>query len=178
MQGKAIVIVAHAIVKRFEDPTLAAGYDRFEIAARPKLAQLLQQAMDYSLFCREEIATLGKDAKNKAVSTGIRSIYTRRCPAYDAKARGTTLFPEKIHMSWQDFSDAIKSDHTRIVTFTREVDEMLKKLGDPALEKQVRDYVKSCPAGVSEAHNRLTAILDEREREKSKATATATGEAQ
>ena len=164
MQGKAIVIVAHAIVKRFEDPTLAAGYDRFEVAARPKLAQLLQQSMDYVLFCREEIATLGKDAKNKAVSTGIRSIYTRRCPAYDAKARGTTLFPEKIPMSWQDFADAIKSDHTRVVTYSREIDEMLKKIGDAALDKQVREYIKSYPAGVSEAHNRLSAILEEREK--------------
>lgn len=164
MQGKAIVIVAHAIVKRFEDPTLAAGYDRFEIAARPKLAQLLQQAMDYSLFCREEVASLGKDAKNKAVSTGIRSIHTRRCPAYDAKARGTTLFPEKIPMSWHDFADAIKNDHTRIATFTREIDEMLKRISDPTLEKHVRDYIKSYPAGVSEAHNRLSAILEEREK--------------
>lgn len=172
MQGKAIVIVAHAIVKRFEDPTVAAGYDRFEVAARPKLAQLLQQSMDYSLFCREEVAALGKDAKNKAVSTGIRSIFTRRCAAYDAKARGTTLFPEKIPMSWQDFADAIKNDHMRVVTYSREIDEMLKKIADPALEKQVREYIKSYPAGVSEAHNRLSAILEEREKTTDKGEAT------
>ena len=164
MKGKAIVIVAHTIVKRFEDPTLPSGYDRFEIAARKQLAQLLTQWVDYVLFCREDVTPLGKDAKNKAVTTGVRYAYTRRMPAYDAKARGTTQFPDKISLSWAEFNAAIKNDAGRLVALTREINEMLVKLADKDLEKEVRGYIKDYPSGVSEAHNRLVAILEEREK--------------
>ena len=164
MKGKAIVIVAHTIVKRFEDPTLPSGYDRFEIAARKQLAQLLTQWVDYVLFCREDVTPLGKDAKNKAVTTGVRYAYTRRMPAYDAKARGTTQFPDKISLSWAEFNAAIKNDAGRLVALTREINEMLVKLADRDLEKEVRGYIKDYPSGVSEAHNRLVAILEEREK--------------
>jgi hypothetical protein len=164
MKGKGVVIVAHTVVKRFEDPTLPSGYDRFEIAARKQLAQLLTQWVDYVLFCREDVTPLGKDAKNKAVTTGVRYAYTRRMPAYDAKARGTTQFPDKISLSWAEFDAAIKNDSGRLVALTREISEMLAKIADKALEKQVRDYIKDYPSGVSEAHNRLVAILEEREK--------------
>ena len=164
MRGKAIVIVAHTIVKRFEDPTLPSGYDRFEIAARKQLAQLLAQWVDYTLFCREDVTPLGKDAKNKAVTTGVRYAFTRRMPAYDAKARGTTQFPDRISLSWAEFDAAIKNDSGRLIVLTREINEMLSKIADKALEKQVRDYIKDYPSGVSEAHNRLVAILEEREK--------------
>lgn len=164
MKGKAIVVVAHTVVKRFEDPTLPSGYDRFEIAARKQLAQLLHQWMDYTLFCREDVTPLGKDAKNKAVTTGIRYAYTRRMPAYDAKARGTTQFPDKISLSWAEFAAAIKNDSGRLETLTREIDAMLLRINDKALEKEVRNYIKDYPSGVSEAHNRLVAILEEREK--------------
>ena len=164
MKGKAIVVVAHTVVKRFEDPLLPSGYDRFEIAARKQLAQLLTQWMDYVLFCREDVTPLGKDAKNKAVTTGVRYVHTRRCPSYDAKARGTTQFPDRIPLSWTEFDLAIKNDSGRVETLTREINEMLARIADKDLEKQVRGYIKDYPSGVSEAHNRLVAILEEREK--------------
>jgi AAA domain len=164
MKGKAIVVVAHTVVKRFEDPLLPSGYDRFEIAARKQLAQLLTQWMDYTLFCREDVTPLGKDAKNKAVTTGVRYAHTRRCPSFDAKARGTTQFPDRISLSWAEFDAAIKNDSGRIESLTREIDTMLAKIGDKALDKEVRSYIKDYPSGLSEAHNRLVAILEEREK--------------
>jgi hypothetical protein len=162
MQGKAIVIVAHSQVKRFDDPTVANGYDRFEVAARKQLAQLLHQWVDYTLFCREGVTPLGKGSENKAVTTGIRYAYTRRCPAFDAKARGTTLFPERVSLSWAEFSKAIHEDATRVSTLTGEINDMLERIKDVALEKEVRAYIKDYPSGISEAHNRLSAILEER----------------
>ena len=80
MQGKAIVLVAHAIVKSFNDPALPAAYDRYEIAARPKLASLLKATMDYVLFARIETVPGPAADKTKArhITTGIRTIRTRR----------------------------------------------------------------------------------------------------
>ena len=39
-----------------------------------------------------------KGKPTKATTTGERWIYTKRMPAYDAKARGTTQFPDKISL--------------------------------------------------------------------------------
>ena len=63
-----------------------------------------------------------------------------------------------------EFNAAIKNDAGRLVALTREINEMLVKLADKDLEKEVRGYIKDYPSGVSEAHNRLVAILEEREK--------------
>ena len=62
------------------------------------------------------------------------------------------------------FNAAIKNDSGRIESLTREIDSMLAKIGDKALDKEVRSYIKDYPSGLSEAHNRLVAILEEREK--------------
>jgi len=162
MKGTGIVFIAHSLVKRFDDPTTANGYDRFEVSARKQLAQLLHQWVDYTLFCREDVTPISKDAKNKAVTTGLRWAYTRRCPAFDAKARGTTLFPERFPLSWAEFMKAINEDSSRVSMLSDEINRMLKEIADPALEKEVRTYIKDYPSGLSEARNRLAAILEER----------------
>ena len=108
LRGKGIVLVSHATVKKFEDPT-GPGYERFELAARKPLAHLLRGWADYVLFAREEVIRAAEKNKPvKATTTGERWVYTRRMPAYDAKARGTSLFPEKIPLSWTAFAQAIK----------------------------------------------------------------------
>src|SRR4029077_2357973 len=71
-QGKAIALVAHMVVKRFEDPT-GPAFERFEVSCRPKLAGLLRQWVSYVLFCREEVAIAGgKNEHSRAVTTNTR----------------------------------------------------------------------------------------------------------
>jgi hypothetical protein len=158
MAGKAIALVAHVRVSRFNDPTLPEGYDRFELAARPNIAGLLEQRADYHLFCREEMAG---GTKGRAVSTGARFAHTRRCPAFNAKARGSTLFPEKIELSWTAFAEAIAQDESRGADMRKEVDRMCAEMADGPLTAKVSGFLKEKPAAIVEAHTRVLALYQE-----------------
>lgn len=161
-QGKTVIFVAHAMVKKFEDPTVVGGYERFEVGCRPKLAGLLRQWSDYVLFCREDVTIAAEKNKGqKARTTGARYMYTRRCPAWDAKARGSTLFPERIALSWSEFMKEVKNDEGRTKALEAEIGTMLAELADEALSRQVRGYIKEHPDMLSEAHNRVLARLEE-----------------
>ncbi len=161
LKGKGIILISHATVKKFEDPT-GPGYERFELACRKPLAHLLRGWADYVLFARENVTIAAEKNKPvKATTTGERWLYTRRTPAYDAKARGTMLFPEKIPLSWDEFVKAIKEDDLRGGQMQKELDVMLAEIGDKAYEKQVRDWLKGYPQGLVDAFNRVQIRLNE-----------------
>jgi hypothetical protein len=160
LQGKAIVLIAHTAVRKFDDPT-GPAYERFEPSLQPKLAGLVRQWVDYVLFCREEvIISKAKTEKTKGVTTNIRYAYTRRCPAFDAKARGSSLFPERILLGWQPLMDAIAADEARSTEMRGEIDAMLVEVGDIALTKKVTEWLRSNPTNVVETHNRVKEILE------------------
>lgn len=160
-QGKTIILVAHAQVRSFDDPT-GPKFDRFEVASLPRLAGMLRQRVDYVFFAREEVvAAKSKNQSTKATTTGVRWMYTRRTPAYDAKARGTSLFPERVLLSWADFEQAVKDDAKKSGDLENEIEAMLGEIGDAALAKEVKAYVKAYPGQIVEAHNRMTARLEE-----------------
>jgi AAA domain len=166
-QGKTIVLIAHATVKRFDDPS-GPGFDRFEISARPRLAGQLRLWSDYVLFAREEVVTAAPRGQGvKATTTGVRWLYTKRVPAYDAKSRGTMLFPDRILLGWRDFDSAVRGDTAaRPEELSREIDAMLVEIADEKLTSQVRTYVKEYPTQVVEARNRVAARLDESRKQK------------
>jgi hypothetical protein len=154
-KGVGIVFVSHAKVKTFQDPT-GPSYERFELACRQSLAGLLKGWCDYVLFARENVVVAAE--KNKAVkarTTGERWLYTKRVPAYDAKARGTVLFPEQIPLSWDEFARAIKNDGQRAEELRADLERMLSEIGDKAYEKTVHDWLKTYPPGIVDAHNRV-----------------------
>jgi hypothetical protein len=161
LRGKGIIFVAHAQVKKFEDPT-GPGYERFELACRKNIAALLKGWSDYVFFARENVtvATVEKGKPAKVSTTGERWVYTKRLPAYDAKARGTALFPDKLPLSWDEFARAVKEDDTRGDQMRGELDAMLTEIGDKAFEKTVRDWVKQYPAGLVDAFNRVQIRLN------------------
>ena len=168
LRGKGIIFVAHAAVKKFEDPT-GPGYERFELACRKPIAAMLKGWSDYVFFARENV-TLASGEKGKpvkATTTGERWIHTKRMPAYDAKARGTALFPDKIPLSWDEFARAVKDDDTRGEQMRRELEAMLIEIDDKAYEKQVRDFLATYPpdkfpSSLVDSFNRVQIRLNEK----------------
>jgi hypothetical protein len=163
--GHTIVLVGHARVRKFEDPTMpsGSGYDRFELGCRPLLAALLRQWVDFVLFAREEVVVAAaKGASHRATTTGARYAYTRRCPAYDAKARGSGLFPEKILLSWDAFESALKNDRAPTDDLRRQIDEMLSQVSDPKLTEKVHEYLKKYPRKLVEAFNNVSSIVQQK----------------
>lgn len=161
LRGKGIILVAHATVKKFEDPT-GPGYERFELSCRKNIAAMIKGWCDYVLFAREDVTrTAEKNKPVKATTTGERWIHTRRTPAYDAKARGTMLFPEKIPLSWEEFAKAVREDDIRGPQMQKELDAMLAEIADKAYEKQVRDWLKQHPESLVDSFNRVQIKLNE-----------------
>jgi hypothetical protein len=171
LSGKGLVLIAHARVRHFEDPS-GPPYDRFEVACRPPLAGMLRQFVDYVLFCREDVGHV-KDLG--VVTTGTRWMYTRRTPAYDAKARASYMFPERVLLSWPDFQKAVDADGNKD-ELELELTEMLTEIGDAGLDGQVREFLKHHPAELVQTRNRVSARLDEFRRQKVAQTGSSAGQ--
>lgn len=83
-----IIIIGHANVKRFNDPYLNEGYDRFEIKLHHKAADLIKESVDMILFMRKEVSIVkDRNKKVKAFNVDERRIFTQMEPAFDAGSR-------------------------------------------------------------------------------------------
>jgi hypothetical protein len=171
--GKTILWVGHSTIAKFNDPK-GPSYDRYGIALQSEVAGLLSQWSDFVFFAREDVEMVSvspKSRKKMAVSHGVRRLYSRWTPAYDAKARGI-LFPDEILMSWGDFEKALAEEETRVSAVGAEIEEMLTELADESLTATVRKFLKDKPQGLLDARNRVAAIVKERAAAESPVVAT------
>jgi hypothetical protein len=161
LTGKAIILIGHMQVKRFDAPD-GPGYERYQVSAREKIAGALRQWTDYVFFAREDaIQQKVAGGEIKTVTSGTRWIYTQRSPAFDAKSRGTTLFPDRVLLSWDAFAQARAADKERDEAMRKEIDAMLKEIGDKKLDEVVKEYLRVNPGMVVEARNRVAARIEE-----------------
>jgi len=97
-----IIQTAHAIAKRFNDPT-TEPYDRYQIKLQDKAAAKMLEHSDVVLFANYRVTTIkeGK-AKDKvrAIGAGERIIYTEERPAFIAKNRYS--LPAEIPLDWNE----------------------------------------------------------------------------
>jgi GTPase SAR1 family protein len=86
--GKNIVIVAHAQMRKFEQPDEMGAYDRWELKLSKKTAPLIKEWADMVLFMnyKNSIVEDPKTKSKKAVG-GKRVMYATHSPTYDAKNR-------------------------------------------------------------------------------------------
>ena len=102
-KGMTIIQIAHAEVKRFDDPT-TDSYDRYQIKLHAKAGDKLQEAADGVLFVKAVHQTT-KEAvgfnseKTRAIGSGERVLYTDARPAFDAKNRFNLPFEIQIPQS-------------------------------------------------------------------------------
>lgn len=86
--GINVVLVSHAMMRKFERPDESGAYDRFELKLSKKVAPLVKEWCDMLLFCDYEIDVL-QDSKTKKYKArgGKRVIRTTHAPTWDAKNR-------------------------------------------------------------------------------------------
>lgn len=85
--GTNVMVVSHAIMRKFERPDESGAFDRFELKLSKKVAPMVKEWADMVLFCDyKTYVTVGKDGKAKA-SGGSRVIRTTHNPCWDAKNR-------------------------------------------------------------------------------------------
>lgn len=113
-QGMNIIVIAHAMVKPFNDPE-HESYDRYVAKLDKRADPLFREWADYVLFAnwdtRVETPTDSKgkplpgiEGKAKGRSYGKRLLFTQRSAAFDAKRRFN--IPDRMELDWGTFWSA------------------------------------------------------------------------
>jgi hypothetical protein len=139
--GMNIVLLGHYGTLREKN---LAGDDYGIIGPKidKKVMQLLCEWPDavlYAEFTREVVAVANpeqKGSKAKVVTSGDRICWTQNRGAHRAKNRDG--MPEHIPFSWAEFARYALADHAAL---RAKIDALLKTIGDPALDRTVREYI-------------------------------------
>ena len=108
--GIHVVITAHAMMRKFEQPDEMGAYDRWEMKLQKKTAPIVKEWADMVLFCTYKTIVVNVDGqgatkgKNKAMG-GERVIYTQHHICWDAKNRFGLA--EKLPMEYESIAHLI-----------------------------------------------------------------------
>lgn len=113
--GTNVVITAHAMMRKFEQPDELGAYDRWELKLSKQTAPLVKEWSDMLLFCNYKTIVVNVDnkgaekGKNKARG-GKRVIYTQHHPCWDAKNRFD--LPDELDMDYESLRETIEGKKT------------------------------------------------------------------
>lgn len=135
-----VVMVAHSVVKRVDDPQTGA-FDRYQMKLHDKSSAVLREWVDAVLFARHEVRVVERNGKSRGMSSGNRLLHTTWTAAYDAKNRFD--LPETLPLSWEDFEAACKAhvpaDPARLMA---EIEELLPQLKSEDLREKAASYAR------------------------------------
>lgn len=121
-KGMAIILIAHAEVRRFDSPDVEP-YDRYQVKLHRSASAKIIEWADAVLFVNYQIFTEKTDVGfNKKVVRGTggqsRLMYTEERPAYKAKNRYglPSELPFEKGEAWNTLVNAIKASRTKPTT--------------------------------------------------------------
>lgn len=95
--GVNVLILAHAQMRKFEQPDEMGAYDRWELKLQRKTSPLLKEWADAVLFANYKTTVItDPKTKSKKATGGQRVMYTSHHPAWDAKNRWG--LPEELEL--------------------------------------------------------------------------------
>jgi len=165
--GLEIIILAHSMVKKFEDPSTPQGYERYQLklqsGAGSDVAALLREYVDSVLFMNYEVATTSDD-KKRAFGDGSAVLHTQRMPSFDAKNRfglpATISLPRCSDVKlaptamWGAYQAALTKAMATPVTDTTELEaEVMALVGqvtDPSLREKAQAAADKAKGSVAE----------------------------
>lgn len=88
-KGVHVVLTAHAMMRKFEQPDEMGAYDRWELKLQKKTAPLVKEWSDLLLFANYKTVSVATDNTGKKFKAqgGRRVVYTSHHPCWDAKNR-------------------------------------------------------------------------------------------
>ena len=121
-QGIHILIVAHAMMRKFEQPEELGAYDRWELKLSKKIAPMVREWVDALLFVNYKVLVVNVDNKGAAkgknkVQGGKRVMYTAHHSCWDAKNRFG--LPEEAEFSYEVIRGVIEGSSAEVGGATR-----------------------------------------------------------
>lgn len=104
-RGINVVLVAHASMRKFEQPDEMGAYDRWELKLQKKVAPLVKEWADMLLFANYKTYVIKTDDNSIKAQGGKRVIYTTHHPCWDAKNRHDLL--EIIPLDYDEIKHCI-----------------------------------------------------------------------
>lgn len=164
-----VVLTAHAIIRKFEQPNEMGAYDRYELKLGKKTtgqtAPITKEWADMVLFANYKTISVAVDDKGKKhkAQGGQRVMYTTHHPCWDAKNRYD--LPEELPLDYSCIAHIFEKTHDQhqevksvvpepldpigpfenvqeIVSDTGSGQEILPEL-DPAIPVALRDLMKA-----------------------------------
>ena len=101
--GNNVVVTAHAVISKFEQPDEMGAYDRWGLklidGKKASDAAMLKEWADAVLFCNyRTVVVEDKNGKSKAQNGKDRVIFATHAAAWDAKNRWG--LPDEVPMAW------------------------------------------------------------------------------
>lgn len=149
--GINVVLTAHAILRKFEQPDELGAYDRWELKLGKKttnlIAPMVKEWADMVLFCNYKTYSVAvdKDGKKHKAQGGSRVMYTSHHPCWDAKNR--VGLPDETAMDYEIIRPYIEIDITPTVT---PVTEVKKTNLDTVLENETMTINENIPKALSD----------------------------
>jgi len=98
-RGKNVVFLAHAKMRKFEQPDEMGAYDRWEMKLTKQVAPLVKEWADMVLFLNYQTFLVEDNkTKSKKAKGGKRVIFTSHHPCWDAKNRHG--LPDEMPLQW------------------------------------------------------------------------------
>lgn len=145
-RGMEIVLLGHAQVKTFKNPT-GEDYDRWQLRVHTQAAAFLKEWAKVTGYLKfeEDAKKLSKYGRAKGFSTGMRILQLSRSAGVDAKSR--LALPDEIEVDvenpWAPLAAAVAAargiDPKKLV---EQIEEEFKRIGDEDRAKRARPSVE------------------------------------
>ena len=105
--GKNVVLLAHAQIRKFEQPDEMGAYDRWELKLQKKCAPLVKEWCDLLLFAnyKTDVMVSADGSKMKATGGKKRMMYAAHAATYDAKNR--LGLPDEMPFDFAEISEKV-----------------------------------------------------------------------
>lgn len=138
-----VVLTAHAIIRKFEQPNEMGAYDRWELKLGKKTtgqtAPITKEWADMVLFANYKVFSVAvdKDGKKHKAQGGQRVMYTTHHPCWDAKNRDG--LPEELPLDYSKIAHLFNgivhnSEPVQSLTQTQSIDSAAAQVIQPQVE--------------------------------------------
>lgn len=157
--GKNVLLLAHAQIRKFEQPDELGAYDRWELKLQKKCSPIVKEWCDLLLFAdyKTDVMTSQDGKKAKATGGRKRVMYASHTAAWDAKNR--LGLPDKMPFEFEAIADKVPVTPEERQARAKHVlempaDEAEAQAGAEAAAshiEQMNEYVKVIAAGNMDA---------------------------
>ena len=151
--GKNVLLLAHAQIKKFEQPDEMGAYDRWELKLQKKCAPMVKEWCDLLLFAnfKNDVVVSGDGKTMKATGGKKRVMHAAHAAAFDAKNR--LGLADELPFDFSSIADKVpagKPDEPKAEEPKTETPKAEGQKSGPSVE-EMNAYVKEIAKGNFEA---------------------------